>query len=349
MIVQDPLVDVKDGKIYCKVCARRCTIEEGGTGFCGIRKNASGKLDLIVYGRPSAFGVDPVEKKPQFHFLPNTTAYSLGTYGCTFMCKFCCNWELAQAIREHLPLDIWFDLPPQKAVSGAKSYGCDSLAYTYNEPVIWFEYHRDIGNLALHEGLFNILVTDGYGTPEFWKEASKYIHATSIDLKGFNRKFYMEYTGAMLDHVLDSIKEAKKYRNMWVEITSLVIPGKNDDRDDVKAEAEWLAAIDPEMPLHFIGFRPSYKMMDVRPAETSDLIPLREIAMDAGLKYVYLGNVISPFESTYCPNCGELLVSRIGYMVEVKGVFDIVNSRCGNCGHRIPGVWTREQATKLKE
>lgn len=349
MIVQNPLIDIENGNIHCKACARRCTISDGGTGFCGIRKNIGGKLDLIVYGRPSAFGVDPIEKKPQFHFLPSTTAYSLGTYGCTFMCKFCCNWELAQAIREHLPMDIWFDLPPDKAVSGAKAYGCDSIAYTYNEPVIWFEYQRDIGNIALREGLFNILVTDGYGTPEFWKEASKYIHAASIDLKGFNRKFYVEYTGAMLDPVLDSIKEAKKYKNMWVEITSLVIPGKNDNPDEIKAEAEFLAGIDPKMPLHLIGFRPSYKMMDVRPAEVGDLVPLREIAMDAGLEYVYLGNVISQYENTYCPNCNNILVSRIGYMVNVTEMLDTENSKCRNCGYKIPGIWTHDQASRLKK
>ncbi len=349
MIVNNPLVDVEDGKIHCKVCARRCVFGDGESGFCGIRKNVGGKLDLIVYGRPSAFGVDPVEKKPQFHFLPGTTAYSLGTYGCTFLCKFCCNWELAQAIREHLPLDTWLDQPPEKAVMGAKLYGCSSLAYTYNEPAIWFEYHRDMGMLAMEEGLFNILVTDGYGTPEFWREASKYIHATSIDLKGFSRKFYSQYTGAMLDHVLDSIKEAKKYNNMWVEITSLVVPGKNDSRDEVRAEAEWLADIDPNMPLHFIAFHPHYKMLDTPPATLDDLLSLREIALDAGLKYVYLGNVISQFESTYCPKCGQLLVARMGYMVEVKSTFDVAHSRCKNCGEKIPGIWTREQALKLKE
>lgn len=350
MIVDNPLVEVEDDNtIHCNVCARRCIIKDGGVGFCGIRKNMEGKLDLVVYGRPSAFGVDPVEKKPQFHFLPGTLAYSIGTYGCTFMCKFCCNWELAQAIREHLPMDVWYDLPPRKAVDGAKSYNASSIAYTYNEPAIWYEYHRDIGNLAIKEGLFNILVTDGYGTPQFWKHASQYIHATSIDLKGFDNDFYMKYTGAKLDPVLDSIREAKKYGNMWVEITSLVIPGINDNKDEIKSEAEWLAAIDPEMPLHLIGFHPSYKMMNNRPATESDLIPLREIALDAGLKYVYLGNVVSPFESTFCPNCGEMLVHRAGYSVEIKDIFDINASKCLNCGHKIPGIWTAEQAMKLKK
>ncbi|MEM3364230.1 MAG: AmmeMemoRadiSam system radical SAM enzyme [Candidatus Micrarchaeia archaeon] len=349
MIVNNPLVDYKDdGTIQCKACARRCLIREGETGFCGIRKNTSGKLDLVVYGRPSAFGIDPIEKKPQFHFLPGTGAYSLGTYGCTFMCKFCCNWELAQAIREHLPLDNWIDLPPAKAVENAKSYNCDSIAYTYNEPAIWFEYHRDIGSIALGEGLFNVLVTDGYGTPEFWKEASKYIHAASIDLKGFNKKFYLEYTGAQLDHVLDSIKEAKKYKNIWVEVTSLVIPGKTDSREEARQEAEWLAAIDAEMPLHLIAFHPSYKMLDVPSATEQQILPLRDVAIEAGLKYVYVGNVRSRAESTFCPKCGALLVERQWFSSRITDEFDTANSRCRRCGQHIAGVWTREQANALK-
>ncbi|MCX8199999.1 MAG: AmmeMemoRadiSam system radical SAM enzyme [Candidatus Micrarchaeota archaeon] len=349
MIVQDPLVDVKeDGTMQCKACARRCIIRSGEAGFCGIRKNVGGKLDLIVYGRPAAFGIDPVEKKPQFHFLPGTGAYSLGTYGCTFMCKFCCNWELAQAIREHLPMDGWMDLPPEEAVAGAKAHNCDSLAYTYNEPVIWFEYHRDIGNIAMREGLFNILVTDGYGTPEFWKEASKYIHATSIDLKGFNRKFYADYTGARLDPVLDSIKEAKKYNNIWVEVTSLVVPGKTDSKDEIRQEAEWLAAIDPEMPLHLIAFHPNYKMLDVPAATGQQVLSLRDVAMGAGLKYVYAGNVRSPAESTYCPKCGALLVERQWFSSRITAEFDTARSKCRRCGQRIPGVWAKEQAQALK-
>ncbi len=350
MIVEDPLATRgEDGSLHCNACARMCKIRDGSAGFCGIRKNIGGKLDLIVYGKPSAFGVDPIEKKPQFHFLPNTIAYSIGTYGCTFMCKFCCNWELAQAIRERLPMDVWYDLPPRKAVEGAKSYNASSIAYTYNEPAIWFEYHRDIGTLAIKNGLFNILVTDGYGTQDFWDRASKYVHAASIDLKGFDRDFYKEYTGARLDPVLDSIKYAKKLGNMWMEVTSLVIPGKNDDKDEIRSEAEWLANIDPEMPLHLIAFHPSYKMMDVRSAAEHDLLPLREIALDAGLKYVYLGNVLSPFANTYCPNCGEMLVRRTGYAVEVLEMLDAKNSKCMNCGLRIPGIWNAEQARKLKE
>jgi len=354
MIVDDPLVDVgKDGTINCKVCARRCRIPKGGTGFCGIRKNVNGKLDLIVYGRPSAFGIDPVEKKPQFHFLPGTTAYSLGTYGCTFMCKFCCNWELAQAIREHLPLDFWLDLPPERAVKDAKLNNCASMAYTYNEPAIWYEYHRDMGRIAMREGLFNILVTDGYGTPEFWERASEYIHAASIDLKGFTEKLYNELTGARLAPVLDSIKTAKRLKGrhkLWVEITSLVIPGWNDTEDEIRQEAEWLKEIDPDMPLHLIGFFPSYKMMSTPPETAEKLLSLRKVALDVGLKYVYVGNVLTEEgENTYCPNCGDLLVRRALFASTITDSFDIEKSKCKNCGHKIAGIWTVEQAKRLKE
>jgi pyruvate formate lyase activating enzyme len=354
MIVKDPLVDVdKDGTIHCKVCARRCTIPKGGTGFCGIRKNIDGKLDLIVYGRPAALGVDPIEKKPQFHFLPGTTAYSLGTYGCTFMCKFCCNWQLAQAIRERLPLDAWMDLPPEKAVMNAKLNGCASMAYTYNEPAIWYEYHRDMGKLAIRNELFNVLVTDGYGTQEFWEKASEYIHATSIDLKGFTERVYNQLTTAKLEPVLDSIKNAKKLKGrkkVWVEITSLVIPEWSDSEEEIKQEAEWLKDIDPEMPLHLIGFYPSYKMMETPPTTAEKLFSLREIAIDVGLKYVYVGNVQTEGgENTYCPNCGALLIRRAWFYSKIEDAFDIEKSKCKNCGQKIAGVWTKEQAKKLKE
>lgn len=354
MIVDDPLVDVEkdNNTINCKACARRCKIANGGTGFCGIRRNIDGKLDLIVYGRPSAEAIDPVEKKPQFHFMPGTSAYSLGTYGCTFLCKFCCNWQLAQAIREHLPLDSWIDLPPDQAIKAAKFNNCASIAYTYNEPVIWYEYHRDIGRKAMKEGIFNILVTDGYGTPEFWNHASEYIHATSIDLKGFTNKLYNELCGTELAPVLNSIKLAKKLtkrHKLWVEVTSLIIPGRNDSNDEIRQEAEWLKAIDPEMPLHLIGFFPSYKMLDTPATEAAKLLSLREVALDVGLKYVYVGNVLSKEgESTYCPNCGKILIERRGLVGSFRDTFDKKNSKCNNCGHKIAGVWTIEQARKLK-
>lgn len=348
MIVKNPLVEVsKDGTICCKVCARRCLIPKGGTGFCGIRKNANGKLDLIVHSRPSAFGIDPIEKKPQFHFLPGTGAYSLGTYGCTFTCKFCCNWELAQAIRENLPMDTWMDLPPKKAVEGAKLHNCASIAYTYNEPAIWYEYHRDIGRLAMKEGLFNVLVTDGYGTPDFWKRASKYLHAASIDFKGFTEKLYSQLCGAHLEPVKRSVIEAKRH-GLWVEVTSLIIPGWNDKKDEMQQKAEFLKEIDPEMPLHLIAFHPNYKMMDTPSATEAQLLPLRETALNAGLKYVYIGNVRSEAESTYCPNCSNVLIERNWFQARIKDVFDVERSRCGNCGQKIPGVWTIGQALSLK-
>lgn len=343
MIVQDPLVDARNGNIECRVCTRRCVIKDGGIGFCGIRKNVGGKVDLIVYGRPSALGIDPIEKKPQYHFLPGTGAYSLGTYGCTFMCKFCCNWELAQAIRNKLPMDVWHDLPPERVVSEAKLNGCSSIAYTYNEPAIWYEYHRDIGNIAKGEGLFSLLITDGYGTQEFWERASSYVDAASIDFKGFNRKFYAEYTGAMLDPVIESVRKAKGL-GIWVEATMLVIEGKNDDDSDMRRAFEFLKGVDAGMPVHLIAFHPSYKMMDVPPTGAKRLEELRETAVGAGLDYVYVGNVPSKYESTFCPKCGEMLVKRDGFLVRLGESFEAESARCGRCGEIIPGIWTKGQA-----
>ncbi|NPA22161.1 MAG: AmmeMemoRadiSam system radical SAM enzyme [Candidatus Micrarchaeota archaeon] len=337
MIVETSLIEkINDKLIRCKACARRCVIPEGKTGVCGVRKNVGGKLDLIVYGKPAAINVDPIEKKPLYHFLPGTTAFSLGTYGCNFFCEFCQNWELSQAFRLGLDTSRYYELPPEKAVELALAYGSASIAYTYNEPIIWVEYARDIGILAREKGLKNVFVSSGYETKEAWEgELSKFLDAANIDLKAFSDEFYKKYVKASLDPVLESIKEAKRL-GYWVEITTLIIPTLNDSEDEIRAAAQFLKSVDPEMPWHLTAFHPDYKLTHLPPTRRETLERLWKIAKEEGMQYVYIGNVDSPYQNTVCPKCGEVLIERDWYNVRVKGLKD---GKCIKCGYEIKGVW----------
>ena len=339
MIVESELVEkLPNGALRCKACSWRCLIPEGRHGFCGPRWNRGGKLDLIVYGKPSAVQIDPVEKKPLFHFLPGEKAFSIGTYGCNFKCLYCQNWTLSQAYREGLDTSFHFDLPPQKAVSLAESYGAKIIAYTYNEPIIFYEYARDIGMLAKERGIKNVFVTSGYETEEAWKSLRKFLDAANIDLKAFSDSFYKKYTGTRLEPVLNSIKTAKRL-GIWVEVTTLLIPGLNDSEEELREAAKFLKSIDREMPWHLTAFHPDYKLTDVPPTTLEKLLWARSIAVEEGLKYVYIGNVPSEYESTYCPNCGTLLIKRDIFKVEITKDFDVEKGACRKCGQRIKGVW----------
>ncbi len=338
MIVRWPLVQKLDnGYLRCRACERRCVIPPGKTGVCGVRKNVDGKLDLIVYGKPAALGIDPIEKKPLFHFLPNTAAYSIGTYGCNLMCQFCQNWELSQAYRERLDTSFHYDLPPKRVVSEALGWGCKSVAYTYNEPIIFYEYMRDTARLAKKAGLKNLLISSGYETKEAWKHLSQFIDAANIDLKFFDDKKYARYSKIHLEPVLESIKEAKK-RGIWVEVTTLIIPGLNDSEEELRATAQFLASVDKDIPWHVTAFHPAYKMMDkpITPVET--LLKAREIGKEEGLNFVYVGNVLTPYESTYCPKCGTLLIKREGFVVKNLNL-DVKTGTCRKCRAKIKGVW----------
>ncbi len=343
MIVRWPLVKkLKNNYIQCLACSRHCIIPPGETGVCGVRKNVNGKLDLIVYGKPAALGIDPIEKKPLFHFLPGTTAYSLGTYGCNFMCQFCQNWELSQAYREGLDTSFYYDLPPKIVVQEAKRYSASTIAYTYNEPIIWYEYARDIGRLARKEGLFNVFVSSGYETKTAWAHLARFLDAVNIDLKAFTDKFYRQYTKATLKPVLESIKEAKK-RGIWVEVTTLIIPGLNDSEDEIREAARFLKSVDPEMPWHLTAFHPDYKMLDRPRTRAEELIKLRKVALEEGLSYVYVGNVQTDYENTYCPKCGALLVRREGFKSFVVNL-DVEHGTCRRCGEKIAGIWNKKMA-----
>ncbi len=326
------------GKILCLACAHVCKLDEGETGICGVRRVENGELQLLVYGKAAAMNVDPIEKKPLFHFLPNTQVFSFGTVGCNLSCSFCQNFEISQVHKENRPL-FGKELPPKAAVEIALHYKARSIAYTYNEPIVWFEYSYDTARLAKEAGLKNVYVTSGYETKEAMKYLKEVIDGMNIDLKAFTERFYQKLCGAKLKPVLKAIEETYK-NSIWIEITTLFIPGENDSEEEMRKIANFIASIDTAIPWHVSGFYPTYKMRDKSPTPPQTLLKAYEIGKAEGLKFVYVGNFNAPeFETTYCPNCGYGVIERSGYIgSEVKN--HLKDGRCPKCGTFIPGVWS---------
>ncbi len=325
-----------DGNVKCALCAHRCNIADGKRGICGVRENRKGILYSLVYGKAIAMNIDPIEKKPFFHFLPKSTSYSLATVGCNFRCRFCQNADISQAPKGDGEI-FGQDVPPDEIVNSAENYGCRSIAYTYTEPTIFFEYAFDTSKIAKKEGIYNIYVTNGYMTEEMLNTSKDYIDAANVDLKGFTDKFYIEICGARLQPVLDSLKLMKKL-GIWIEITTLVIPTLNDSAEELGQMAEFIRdELGKETPWHLSRFHPDYLLRNLPSTPDETLHKGREIGLDAGLRYVYIGNVPGDEgENTYCYNCGELLIRRYVFdVLENK----IVNSKCPSCGITIDGVW----------
>jgi len=329
-------------------------IPNGSTGLCGVRYNNEGKLYLLVYGKTASFNVDPVEKKPLFHFLPGAKVTSIGTLGCNFHCLFCQNWQISQPPREikeqeknpekqlekiNKTIDSMSqDLSPADIVSFTAENKLPAISYTYNEPAIFFEYAFDTIMLGKKQGIKSIFVSNGYESIEAIDLLEKNLDAINIDLKSFNEKFYKEICGAKLENVLEGIKYAFK-KNIWIEITTLVIPKHNDSKEELKSIAEFIASIDKNIPWHITAFFPEYKMLDVDSTSREKLFEAYNIGKEAGLNYVYVGNILSEEkENTYCPKCNSLLVKRIYYDIEVKHL-DLKTGRCKECNEKIPGVW----------
>jgi pyruvate formate lyase activating enzyme len=321
---------VENNKVYCYLCPRYCKIGENQTGFCFIRTNIGGKLYSLGYGHPAAINIDPIEKKPLFHFLPGTKIFSMGTAGCNMGCKFCQNWDISKAKADQVNSR---ELSPEAVVSLATTYKCPSLAYTYNEPTIWAEYARDIAKIARQHGLKNVMVTNGYVTEEALKSVYEYIDAANVDLKAFTEKFYSKITLSHLEPVLKTLKTLKHETSVWVEITNLMIPTLNDAQEETRELAQWiLDSLGDEVPLHFTAFHPDYKLLDKPNTPRETLERAREIAMDIGLKYVYVGNIFSDSANTYCPNCKKLLIQRSWHNI-LK--FNLKGNTC-SCGQVIP-------------
>lgn len=324
-----------DGKVRCRLCNHYCIIKDGKRGICGVRENRDGRLFSLVYGRSIATGVEPIEKKPFFHFYPGTTAYSIATVGCNFHCLNCQNWEISQMPKTGEGGIIGKKLLPEEIVANAKRLGCKSIAYTYTEPTIFFEYAYDTARLAHKEGIKNVFVTNGYTSGEAVKEIAPFLDAANVDLKSFDEDFYRKICGAKLQPVLDNIR---LYRELaiWVEVTTLIIPGYSDDKKQLRAIAEFIKGIGEDIPWHITAFYPAYKLPDVPPTTIESLRRAREIGIKAGLKYVYEGNVPGEGgENTYCYHCGEAVITR--YRFEIREN-KLTEGKCPKCKNQIDGV-----------
>lgn len=342
---------VKDKTVRCTACRQSCTIPDGQTGLCGVRLNRDGRLYLLVYGKTASAGIDPIEKKPLFHFLPGTPIFSIGTVGCNFGCLFCQNWTISQVTRElRLKLmrekklelmeakvdEFGYALSPQTIVESCVEKQIPSIAYTYNEPAVFFEYAYDTSKLAHEKGIKGVFVSNGYESEEALRKVKPYLEAMNIDLKSFSDDFYRKICQARLEPVLETIKLAHKL-GIWVELTTLVIPGKNDSDDELRQIAEFISGLDKDMPWHLSGFYPCHKMLDVPSTGRNSLEKAYDIGKGAGLRYVYVGNMIDvERSSTYCPKCGALLIRRLGFSADVE---QFKAGKCTKCGMKIPGVW----------
>ncbi len=322
-------------KVQCALCPRRCVIPKDKRGFCRVRQNNAGKLYSLVYSKPVAVHIDPIEKKPLFHFLPATTAFSIATVGCNLACKFCQNWEISQASPEDLPSQI---VTPEEIVRQAKSAGSQTVAYTYTEPTVFYEYMLDTMLIARASGVKNIIHSAGFINEEPLRNMCKYLDAANIDLKGFTEDFYANICSGHLDDILGSLKILHQEK-IHVEVTNLVIPTLNDDRTQVKKMCLWIKDnLGADVPLHFSRFSPMYKLNNIMPTPVSTLEDVRNIAMESGLKYVYIGNVPGHSgETTFCPKCRQPLIVRIGYNVTE---YNLENGLCKYCKERIDGVWS---------
>ncbi|MGM0442071.1 MAG: AmmeMemoRadiSam system radical SAM enzyme [Elusimicrobiota bacterium] len=320
--------------IECQLCPKKCRIPPGKSGDCRVRLNIDGRLISASYGRPCALHVDPIEKKPLFHFMPGSPIFSISTAGCNLHCKNCQNWQISQN-------SVWdtqnYNMPPEKVVRIAKKEDCKSIAYTYGEPSIFYEYTYDTARIARKKGLKNVMVTSGYLNPGPVKKLYTHIDAANTDLKSINDKFYRDICDATLKPVLDTLVLQKKL-GVWVEVTNLVIPTLNDDPGEIRKLAKWIFKnLGEETPLHFSRFYPTYKMRNLPPTPTETLKNARKEARNAGLKYVYIGNVgATEAEDTFCPECGEKIIDRTGYKVNY---FRIKDGKCENCSNTIEGVW----------
>ncbi|MCX5708429.1 MAG: AmmeMemoRadiSam system radical SAM enzyme [Candidatus Omnitrophica bacterium] len=319
--------------VHCFLCGHQCRIADGKAGFCGVRKNEAGTLFSLVYRNAISTNVDPIEKKPLYHFLPGTNSFSIATAGCNFRCGFCQNWEISQMNILEVPDYISRDLGPEAVVSGAIRKNCQSISYTYTEPTIYFEYAYDCAKIAREKGLKNVFVTNGYMSKEALQAIQPYLDAANVDLKYFKDESYRKVCSGSLQPVLDSIKLMKKL-GIWVEVTTLVVPGSNDSPEELKGIAEFLAGVDKFMPWHISRFFPNYKMteLDATPEET--LKKAEEIGRKAGLKYVYVGNVHGWGNDTHCHNCKKLLIKREGFDILENNVKE---GKCAFCSTAIPG------------
>ena len=323
-----------DGRVHCHLCGHHCVIQPGDHGVCQVRENRDGVLVTLVYGSAISQQVDPVEKKPLYHFLPGSKAFSIATMGCNMQCKWCQNYQIAQAPRIHGLMDVPYT-PPNDLVANALATGSQSIAYTYTEPTIFFEYAYDTAKLAREAGLANLYITNGYMTAEMLEYFHPYLDAANVDLKSFRQRTYARYTGAGLQTVLDSLIKIKSL-GIWLEVTTLLIPEVNDDPTEIAEMAEFVATeLGSDTPWHISRFFPHYQMRNKPPTPPATLQSAYDAGKKAGLRFVYIGNVAGE-SNTLCPNCKEILIRRSGYQT---GLVRLQDGKCEYCHYPIPGVW----------
>ncbi len=327
---------LKKKAVQCNLCHHHCVIADGKRGICNVRENRDGILKTLVYGKVIASHVDPIEKKPLYHVMPGSRSYSIATVGCNFKCHFCQNADIAQMPADRSGLVLGENFTPMEIVSQALETDCQSIAYTYTEPTIFFEYALETARLAHSKGLKNIFVTNGYMTSQAIEMASGLIDAANVDLKAFSDRFYKKYCSARLDPVLETLKHMKT-AGIWIEVTTLVIPGLNDDKHEIASLAKFIAnSLGRETPWHISRFHPAYRLLDTPLTPVESLTAAFEIGKNAGLKYVYIGNVTTKNGSdTFCSNCGTIVIDRKGYKVRCNMTRD---GRCPVCNEKIQGI-----------
>lgn len=325
----------EEGRVECFLCAHRCSVAPGKTGVCGLRQNTDGKLFTHVYGEVIAAHIDPIEKKPLYHFLPGTTSFSIATIGCNFRCPFCQNWQISQAGKNEKDWGGGQVLSPREIVAAAVRKGCRSISYTYTEPTIFFEYAWDTSRLARAAGLANVFVTNGYMTAEALRMIQPTLDAANVDLKAFREETYKKVCGARLGPVIDSIRLMREL-GIWVEVTTLVVPGMNDGDEELRSIARFIASVSPEIPWHISRFHPDFKYTHAPATPVETLRKAEALGRDAGLKFIYIGNVWGESEATSCPRCGKILIRRSGFSMEENRV---KAGTCPYCGGTIAGVF----------
>lgn len=356
----DDSVQKTRNSVKCDLCPKNCVIEENNVGFCSARINRGGRLLARFYGRPTSIAVDPIEKKPLFHFLPGTKILSLGTQGCNLACKFCQNWQISRPLAADSTIQRV--LEPRRVVDLALENNCPSVAFTYNEPTVWAEYVVDTAQLCKKNGIKTVVVTNGMIVGQARKEFYENIDAANVDLKGFTSVFYSKLVNGSLDAVKDTLEYIVKETNVWLEITNLLIPTKNDSPEEIEKLCRWIAdALGHDIPLHFSAFFPTWRLTDVPPTPAQTLQQASKIAKQSGISYVYCGNIPDPeSQKTLCPNCGSVLVERHKYIARVMPTLGVVplNSNggvqsepqkdrrsnssaryCQNCGMKISGIY----------
>jgi len=323
-----------DQEVECRLCPRNCRLGDKERGYCGARENMDGTYYTLVYGKACSLNADPIEKKPFFHFLPGTSALSIATAGCNVNCKFCQNWEISQVRPEQVRS---IDLPPEEVVALARRYNCPSIAYTYSEPVIFYEYMMDTAQAGRRQGLRSVVVTGGHINPEPLTDLVKAVDAIKVDLKAFNQEFYTQQVRGTLQPVLEAIKAIHNSR-IWLEVVYLVIPTLNDDLSEIRRMCRWiLKEIGPDVPLHFSRFHPMYLLKNLPPTPLPTLEKARAAALEEGLHYVYIGNIPGhEAENTFCPKCKNMVIRRVGYDVQK---IELSSGRCRFCRQPIPGIW----------